>query len=99
MLKIEITDPEHLSDLWMWMGHLEAHEWAKKKSDAAKVVGMALMTDLLEGRCSQVGERVRIKNIRLAVKNGFNIETHALHLENAGGRAYLVAHPYDGAEG
>lgn len=99
MLDIEITDPNHLADYWMGLGMLEAHQYAVKKAKECKVVGMGLMADLLQANAARTMERVKLQNIMLAFKNGFDPDTSTLVLKNVKGRVFIAAEPLQGAEG
>jgi hypothetical protein len=99
MLKIEITDPEHISDYWLWLGMMEAAHFTNEKTKVHKIVGMNLMNELLQGHVCKAGERVRLQNIKLAARNGFDFDRLSLMVRNEKGRVYLEGEPLEGTEG
>lgn len=95
MNKIEITDPVHRAMLDQWRGMMQVASYASRAAKEFKVVGMTIMNDLIAGEVDKRGAEMKIKNITLAMKNGFDPDTESLLLAHEDGRFFLKTEPLD----
>lgn len=90
---VEITDPNHLADIWHAMGVMHAAKLARKWAEKHKIVGMTLMADLLEADALKAETRFKFQNIGLAAKHGMDFTHGSLSLRTDGGSVLLVLEP------
>ena len=97
-MRIDITDPQDIADFWLSLGMLEAAHRAGKLAEKHKVVGMGLMADLLQAEATRANERVRIRNLVLAIESGVRFDAQSLRVSNKDGLVWLEADPLEGAQ-
>lgn len=93
---IPITDPQHLIELGMTLGLLTALEALDDIEMADKLTGVGVARHALKAAEAQHRVTVMQRNIRLAVKQGVDLDTHHVMWQ---GKPEIWAEPNDSAPG
>lgn len=95
MERIEITDRTHLMMLHHWAGLLDAAEHATAAAKRSGVVGMTIMAEMIQAQANEYGAGVKMKNVILAMQNGFDPKREKLILQSSDGFFYLEGEAFD----
>lgn len=90
--KIPITDPRHLIDMGITHGLLSALEALEKIPSQDKLTGVGVAKYAIKALEAEHRVLVMQKNIRIAVKEGVDLDTHDILWA---GRAEIEAEPRD----
>lgn len=95
MEKIVITDHKHLRDIWHTMGLIEAYEILKDLRKKYPLPGLALAEATIGHKAEGARSRMTIENIRVALGQGFDLNTENLVLGNSETETWLFSEPAD----
>ncbi len=91
--EVQITDPQHICDVYFDFGTRHMAVKAREIAEKHKIVGMALMADLMEAHSLKQESRTKLLNVGLAARAGLDFTRGSLVLQTRPDGVWLLMAP------